>query len=165
MMAIEKDGNGKKRTIRNLRALGSRGLNGHQARYETFSMIINCSNLARDQPVYESVEEVNELQVSSYYKMLSHFFIPRPSLGQTTGPNWLKFCTESSQGILRGIVEGFFEIRSGGLAMGYPQGSPGGSKILKNFFSIFSIFLTEMGSLMSKSHIKTINDHSFGIFE
>ena len=50
----------------------------------------------RERRGQERRKEEKEIQVDSYYKMPSHFFIPIPSLGQTTGPNWLKFCMVSS---------------------------------------------------------------------
>ena len=59
-------------------------------------------------------------------------FIPRISPEETTVPNCLKFCMVPSKGILRGIAEGFLEIRSGGPDMGYPRIPGGGPKFLKN---------------------------------
>ena len=80
------------------------------------------------------------LQVSSYYKMRSHFFVPRPSIEETTRPNWLKFCMQPPLGITRGIIEGFFDIWSGGPDMGYPWDPRRGPKILKFYFLDFFTF-------------------------
>ena len=75
--------------------------------------------------------------------MRSHFFIPSPHPELTTGPNWLKFSMVPPWVILRGIVEGFFEIRSGRLEMGYPWPGGGAPKV-KNlgifFFKFFNFF-------------------------
>ena len=97
---------------------------------------------------------MTEVQVSSYYKMRSHFFVPRPSIEETTRPNWLKFCMQPPLGITRGIIEGFFDIWSGGPDMGYPWDPRRGPKILKNFFSIFLLFLTEIVDRRSNSLVK-----------
>ena len=73
--------------------------------------------------------------------MRSQIFVPIPSLEETTGPNWMKFCMEPPEGIIRGITEGFLDIRSGGLDVGYPWGPRGRPKILKIFFlNFFSCF-------------------------
>ena len=56
----------------------------------------------------------------TYYKMPITFFVPIPSPDQSTRPDWLKFCMVPYLVILRGLVEGFFRFRSGGLEMGYP---------------------------------------------
>ena len=66
------------------------------------------------------------VQVYSYYKMRSNFFVPIPSIEGSTGPNWMKFCMGPSKGISRVTIEGFFDIRSGGPDMGYPWGPRGG---------------------------------------
>ena len=77
------------------------------------------------------------LQVYSYYKMISWFCVPQPSLEGTTGPNWLKFCMGPPRGWTRGLTEGFLEIRSGGLDMGYPRGLVWGAKNFEIFFLHF----------------------------
>ena len=51
------------------------------------------------------------------------------------------------RGVIRGIVEGFLEIRSGGPDMGYPWASGGGQIFWKNFFPIFSFFFDGNGFL------------------
>ena len=97
------------------------------------------------------------IQVYSYYKMLFHFFVPQHSIEGTTGPNWLKFCMGPPRGLIRPFIEGFLEIRSGGLDMGYPRGLGEGPKISKNFFPIFSFFFIGTGQGRSKLHIKVKN--------
>ena len=84
-----------------------------------------------------------EIQVHSYYKMRSNFFVPIPSIEGSTGPNWMKFCMGPSKGISRVTIEGFFDIRSGGPDMGYPWGPRRGPDFLKKFFSIFFIFFQQ----------------------
>ena len=108
---------------------------------------------------------MKQIQVDSYYKMPIIFFVPRPSPDQTTGPNLVKFCMVPYLVILRGLVEGFFRFRSGGLEMGYPKGPPWGLKILENFFLIFFIFLTEIGTWISKSLVKVKTSLKFSGFE
>ena len=107
----------------------------------------------------------NQLQVSSYYKMRSHFFVPRPSIEETTGPNWMKFCMEHPRGIIRGITEGFLDIQSGGQDIQYPWGPKGRPKILKFLLLIFFTFLTVMGFWRSKSLVKVIIGPSYHHFE
>ena len=85
--------------------------------------------------------------------MRSNFFVPRHSIEETTGPNWLKFCMGPPRGLTRWIVEGFFEIRSGGPDKGYPWSHRRGPKILKNFVPISYSFSTGIPYWMSKSHI------------
>ena len=104
------------------------------------------------------------LQVDSYYKMLSSFFVPIISIEGTTGPIWLKFCMRPPRGITRWITEGFLDIRSGGPDMGYPRSPRGGPKILKICFPIFSSFSTGMGTLSSKSLVYVKISASFSHF-
>ena len=85
--------------------------------------------------------------------MRSHFFVPRVSIEETTGPNWMKFCMRPPRGITRWIVEGFLEIRSRSPAMGYPWNPQGVPNLLKNFFPIFQRKFTEMRHWMSNSLI------------
>ena len=84
------------------------------------------------------------LQVHSYYKMRSNFFVPIPSIEGSTGPNWMKFCMGPSKGISRVTIEGFFDIRSGGPDMGYPWGPRGAKFFEKNFFDFFHFFQHEL---------------------
>ena len=84
---------------------------------------------------------VCSVQVSSFYKMRSHFFVRRPSIEETTGPNWPKFCMGHPRGVTRGFIEGFLEIRSGDPDLGYLGSPRGGPKILKFFCLDFFIFL------------------------
>ena len=84
---------------------------------------------------------MHPLQVSSFYKMRSHFFVRRPSIEETTGPNWPKFCMGHPRGVTRGFIEGFLEIRSGDPDLGYLGSPRGGPKILKFFCLDFFIFL------------------------
>ena len=81
------------------------------------------------------------VQVSSFYKMRSHFFVRRPSIEETTGPNWPKFCMGHPRVVTRGFIEGFLEIRSGDPDLGYLGSPRGGPKILKFFCLDFFIFL------------------------
>ena len=76
--------------------------------------------------------------------MRSHFLEVRNSIEGTTGPNWLKFCMGPPRGVIRGIVEGFLEIRSGGPDMGYPWASGGAKFFGKFFFRFFHFFFMEM---------------------
>ena len=48
---------------------------------------------------------------------------------------------------------------------GTPRGRPGGPKILKIFFSIFFIYLTEIGQWMSKWHEKMKISPMIGNYE
>ena len=104
---------------------------------------------------------LNYIQVSSYYKMRSQFFVPRPSIEGSTGPNYMKFCMELSKGITRVTIEGFFDIRSRGPVMGYPWGPIGGPKILKIFFDFFLLFPTGIAFRRVKSLEKMINNALF----
>ena len=93
------------------------------------------------------------IQVSSFYKMRSHFFVRRPSIEETTGPNWPKFCMGHPRGVTRGFIEGFLEIRSRGPDVGYLGSPRGRPKILKIFFFELSFFFTGMGSRSFESLI------------
>ena len=79
--------------------------------------------------------------------MRSHFLEVRKSIQGTTGQNWLKFCMGPPRGVIRGIVEGFLEIRSGGPDMGYPWGLRGGAKFFEKFVFDFFIFFGGNGFL------------------
>ena len=104
------------------------------------------------------------IQVSSLYKMRSHFFVPIPSIEASTGPNWMKFCMGPPKGITRVITEGFLDIRSMGPDMGYPLGAGRGAKNFENLFSIFLFFSTGMAFRRSKSLVKVIIGPSCGHF-
>ncbi len=73
--------------------------------------------------------------------MRSHFFVRRPSIEETTEPNWPKFCMGYPRGVTRGFIEGFLEIRSGDPDVGYLGSPRGGPKILKFFCLDSFIFL------------------------
>ena len=80
--------------------------------------------------------------------MRSYFFVPIPSIEETTGPNWLKFGMGPPWEIIRVITEGFFDILFGGQDMGYPGDPRVGPKILENFVSDIFAFFGGNGSLM-----------------
>ena len=77
--------------------------------------------------------------------MRSSFFVPRPSIEGTTGPNWMKFCMGPPGGITRVTIEGFLDIRSRGPDMGYPRGPRREPKNLKFFF--YLIFFLDRNDL------------------
>ena len=80
-------------------------------------------------------------QGSSNQKMRSHFFYTQPFPRINYKAELLKFYLVLPQVILHGLVKGFFEIRSGALEMGYPQGGLPEVKSLEillfNFFYFF----------------------------
>ena len=83
----------------------------------------------KEKGTIEHMNKFGQLQVSSFYKMRSHFFVRRPSIEETTEPNWLKFCMGYPRGVTRGFIEGFLEIRSGDPDVGYLGSPRGGPKI------------------------------------
>ena len=82
--------------------------------------------------------EYQKLQVYSYYKMISWFCVPQPSLEGTTGPNWLKL------GVNSRFSRGVFAFSVWGPRYGVPKGSRvGGQKFWKIFIRFFHFFQRE----------------------
>ena len=77
--------------------------------------------------------------------MRSHICVHRHSIEETTGPNGLKFCMEPPRAVTQGFIEGFLEIRSGGLDMGYLGSPRGGPKNLEKIFPDFFILFDGNG--------------------
>ena len=72
--------------------------------------------------------------------MCRTFFEPRPPADQTTHSRALKFGMVSLYGYRNGSIEAIFEILPLSQDMGVCRGSPQGSKLPQNFFSISDIF-------------------------
>jgi len=67
-------------------------------------------------------------------------------------------------GIIRGFIEGFLKVRSGGPDMEYTRGPGGRPKVLKILFSIFLSISTGLGSQSFNSLLYARISPSFNQF-
>ena len=72
-----------------------------------------------------------------------------PPSAQTDNHKDLKFGMDIHLRPNRGAIEAIFDKLTKSRVMGQGQGTPGGAKMSKNFFSIFFIFSTWLLSLVS----------------
>ena len=98
-------------------------------------------------------------QVSSEYKMCRTFFEPPAPTDQTEHSRSMKFGMVTPWGNRSGVIEAIFDISPLTRDMGVGWGTPGVSKIMKNFFSQFSIFFTEYDSTRSELIVKRYKNH------